>query len=129
MLDTNIVSDLIRNPQGKSARQIRKVGTDGLCISIITSAELRFGCVKRGSPRLTRVVEQVLNELETLALDVPVDREYAEIRNDLEKAGRPIGPNDLLIAAHARAVGAILVSANASEFKRVRGLKTENWVA
>jgi tRNA(fMet)-specific endonuclease VapC len=129
MLDTNIVSDLIRNPQGKSARRIRKIGIDGLCVSIITSAELRFGCVKRGSPRLSKLVEQVLDEIETLPLDVPVDREYAAIRNDLEKAGKLIGPNDLLIAAHARAIGAILVSANASEFKRVSGLKTENWVA
>jgi tRNA(fMet)-specific endonuclease VapC len=129
MLDTNIVSDLIRNPAGKVAKKIRKVGTEGLCVSIITAAELRFGAVKRSSPRLIQLVEQVLDELDILALDVPADAAYGRIRNDLEKAGRPIGPNDLLIAAHASCVGAVLVTANAKEFKRVRDLKVENWLA
>jgi tRNA(fMet)-specific endonuclease VapC len=129
MLDTNIVSDLIRNPAGKVAKKIRKVGAEGLCVSIITAAELRFGAAKRSSPRLIQLVEQVLDELDILALDVPADAAYGRIRNDLEKAGRPIGPNDLLIAAHASCVGAVLVTANAKEFKRVRDLKVENWLA
>lgn len=129
MLDTNIVSDLIRNPAGKVAKKIRKVGAEGLCVSIITAAELRFGAAKRSSPRLIQLVEQVLDELDILALDVPADAAYGRIRNDLEKAGRPIGPNDLLIAAHASCVGAVLITANAKEFKRVRDLKVENWLA
>jgi tRNA(fMet)-specific endonuclease VapC len=129
MLDTNIVSDLIRNPAGKVAKKIRKVGAEGLCVSIITAAELRFGAAKRSSPRLIQLVDQVLDELDILALDVPADAAYGRIRNDLEKAGRPIGPNDLLIAAHASCVGAVLVTANAKEFKRVRDLKVENWLA
>jgi tRNA(fMet)-specific endonuclease VapC len=129
MLDTNIVSDLIRNPAGKAAAKIRKLGDERLCVSIITSAELRFGAVKRGSSRLTMLVDQVLGELEILPFEAPADAAYARIRHALEKSGRPIGPNDLLIAAHAIAVGAVLVTANASEFGRVRGLQVANWLA
>jgi len=129
MLDANIVSDLIRNPAGKAAKKIRKIGAGGLCVSIITSAELRFGCAKRSSARLTELVEQVLNELVILPLESPADTEYTRIRHDLEQRGIPIGPNDLLIAAHDCAVDATLVTANAKEFKRLRGLKVENWLS
>jgi tRNA(fMet)-specific endonuclease VapC len=129
MLDTNIISDLIRHPEGKAANRIRKIGTDGLCVSIITAAELRFGIAKRASARLTELIEQVLVEIEVLPLAAPADDVYARIRNDLEKAGKPIGPNDLLIAAHALTLGAILVTANAQEFRRVPELKVENWLA
>jgi tRNA(fMet)-specific endonuclease VapC len=128
MLDTNIVSDLIRNPAGNAAGKLRKIGTDGICISIITSAELRFGASKRGSPKLTDRVEQVLAEIDILPLALPADVEYARIRNELERKGTPISPNDLFIAAHACALDATLVTGNAAEFRRVRGLKIENWL-
>lgn len=127
MLDTNIVSDLARNPQGSVARRIVSVGDDAICVSIITAAELRYGCAKKGSPKLTAQIEAILGSTNVLALDLPADDEYAGIRVDLEAAGKPIGPNDLLIAAHACAVGAVLVTANTGEFERVRGLKVENW--
>jgi tRNA(fMet)-specific endonuclease VapC len=71
----------------------------------------------------------LLSEIDVLPFDVPADSEYGGIRSDLEAAGRPIGANDLFIAAHACAVGATVVTANATEFKRVRGLKVENWLA
>ena len=129
MLDTNIISDLIRHPGGKAANRIRKLGADGLCVSIITAAELRFGAAKRGSPHLTELVEQILGEIDILPFAAPADRTYASIRNDLEAAGQPIGPNDLLIAAHAVSVGAILVTGNIKEFRRVRGMKVEKWLA
>jgi tRNA(fMet)-specific endonuclease VapC len=128
MLDTNIVSDLIRNPLGKVAKRLKKAGDEGLCVSIITAAELRFGAAKRGSPRLSERIEQVLSELDVLPFSVPADATYAGIRLALEQAGEPIGPNDLLIAAHAQTAGAVLVTANAREFRRVRGLKVENWL-
>lgn len=128
MLDTNIISDLIRNPQGKAARRIAKVGEAGLCTSIIVAAELRYGCAKSGSPRLTKAVEDVLGEISVLPFEAPADAEYGAIRSALEEAGTPIGSNDLLIAAHARATGVTIVTANAAEFRRVRGLKVENWV-
>lgn len=129
MLDTNILSDLVRNPQGVVFDRIAEVGNDALCISIITAAELRFGCAKRGSAKLLRQVEAIMEGLDILPLDVPADTEYGGIRAELEAAGKPIGPNDLLIAAHAYALGTVLVTANVDEFSRVRGLKLENWLA
>jgi tRNA(fMet)-specific endonuclease VapC len=129
MLDTNIISDLIRNPQGKAAKRVAKVGEDNICTSIIVAAELRYGCAKSGSDRLLKAVEDLLGEIEVLPLDVPADTEYGGIRSELEASGKPIGSNDLLIAAHAYATGATVVTANIDEFKRIRGLNVENWLA
>jgi tRNA(fMet)-specific endonuclease VapC len=129
MLDTNIVSDLVRNPAGKAARQVALVGSHGIAISIVTAAELRYGCAKRGSPRLLKQAEAVVGGLDILPLGEPVDVEYASIRADLEAAGQPIGPNDLLIAAHARALDVPLVTASEQEFRRIPTLKIEHWLA
>ena len=107
LLDTNIISDLIRNPQGKAARQIANRGEDNICTSIIVAAELRYGCARNGSARLLKAVEDLLAEIDTLPFDVPADVEYGRIRAQLEAAGKPIGGNDLLIGAHACATGAI----------------------
>ena len=128
MLDTNIISDLVRNPQGKAARRIERAGETNVCISIIVAAELRYGCAKSGSRTLRKAVEGLLGEIAVLPFDAPADAEYGAIRAQLETAGQPIGGNDLLIAAHACATGSIIVTANADEFKRVRGLKVENWL-
>jgi tRNA(fMet)-specific endonuclease VapC len=129
MLDTNIVSDLIRNPQGRAAKRIAKLGEDNICTSIIVAAELRYGCAKSGSKQLLKAVEDLLGEIDILPFEVPADTEYGGIRVELEAAGKPIGGNDLLIAAHAYATGATIVTANADEFSRVRGLRVENWLA
>jgi tRNA(fMet)-specific endonuclease VapC len=129
MLDTNMISDLIKNPQGKAARRIARVGETNVCTSIIVAAELRYGCAKRGSARLLKAVEDLLGEIPVLPFDVPADAEYGGIRAKLEAAGRPIGANDILIAAHAYATGATIVTANIEEFKRIRGLKVENWLS
>ena len=129
MLDTNIISDLVRNPQGKTAKRIAKAGEDNICTSIIVAAELRYGCAKSGSERLRKAVEELLAEIDVLPFDVPADTEYGGIRAELEAAGKPIGANDLLIAAHACSIGATIVTANTDEFKRIRGLKVENWLA
>jgi tRNA(fMet)-specific endonuclease VapC len=129
MLDANIISDLIKNPQGRAAKRIAKVGEDNICTSIIVAAELRYGCAKSGSKRLLKAVEDLLGEVNVLPFDVPADADYGSIRSELEAAGRPIGSNDLLIAAHAYATGATIVTANTDEFKRIRGLSVENWLA
>jgi tRNA(fMet)-specific endonuclease VapC len=129
LLDTNIVSDLIRNPQGKVAKRIAKLGEDNICISIIVAAELRYGCAKSGSKRLRKAVEDLLSEINVLSFEVPADTESGGIRAKLEAAGKPIGGNDLLIAAHAYATGATIVTANTDEFKRILGLNVENWLA
>lgn len=128
MLDTNIISDLVKNPQGKAAKRIAKVGEDNICTSIIVAAELRYGCAKSGSKRLLKAVKDLLSEIPVLPFDAPADAEYGGIRSELEAAGKPIGSNDLLIAAHAYATGATIVTANVDEFKRVRGLSVENWL-
>lgn len=129
MLDTNIVSELVRNPRGDVVGHIAAVGADRVCVSIITAAELRYGCAKRGSAKLAAQIEAILGSLQVVAFDVPADAEYGAVRTRLEQAGRPIGPNDLLIAAHAMALGAVLVTANVGEFSRVEGLRVENWLA
>jgi tRNA(fMet)-specific endonuclease VapC len=128
MLDTNIISDLIKNPKGKAAKHIASVGEDNICTSIIVAAELRYGCAKKDSKRLLEAVEDLLGEIKVLPFDIPADVEYAGIRSALEKAGRPIGANDLLIGAHAASVNATIVTANVDEFKRIGGLKVENWL-
>ena len=128
MLDTNIVSDLLRNLNGKVAGRIAEVGPDALCISIITAAELRYGAVRRRSQKLLKQIDDLLKAVEVVALDAPVDAEYAILRNVLAAAGTPIGPNDMFIAAHACALGAVLVTANTREFKRIPSLKVENWI-
>ena len=129
MLDTNILSDLVRQPQGQIAQHIAQVGEDVVCTSIIVAAELRFGAAKRASARLTQQVETILGVLPVLPFDAPADAAYADIRQHLAQAGQPIGPNDLLIAAHARSLGCILVTANTREFARVPDLPLVNWLA
>ena len=129
LLDTNVISDLIRNPQGKAAKRIAKVGEANICTSIIVAAELRYGGAKAGSKRLLNAVDDLLSEIEVLPLDSPADVDYGVIRLELESTGKRIGSNDLLIAAHAIAIGATIVTANTKEFNRVRGLKVENWLA
>jgi tRNA(fMet)-specific endonuclease VapC len=128
LLDTNIVSDLVRNPAGSVMKHIARLGAEQICISIIVACEVRFGAAKSGSQRLARQLELVLAHLEVLPLETPVEEHYADIRNRLERAGTPIGPNDLLIAAHARALGLTLVTDNLREFSRVSGLMVENWL-
>jgi len=129
LLDTNILSDLVRNPQGTITRQIAKLGQDRVCTSIIVACELRFGAAKKGSIRLTEQLDLILGTLPILPLEPGADYLYGDIRTALEKAGRPIGPNDLLIASQTLALGLTLVTDNMREFERVPGLKLENWLA
>jgi tRNA(fMet)-specific endonuclease VapC len=100
MLDTNIVSDMVRRPDGPAQKQFGRVGQHDIGISIIVAAELRLGA----------------------------DLHYAEIHARLESLGTPIGANDLLIAAHALALGCILVTDNEREFARLPSLAIENWL-
>jgi len=128
LLDTNIVSDLVRNPQGRVARRIGEVGEASVCTSVIVAAELRYGAAKKDSPRLTAQLDAVLGALEVLAFEAPADDVYGKVRTRLEQAGRPIGGNDLLIASHALALGHTLVSADERAFARIDGLSRENWL-
>ena len=128
LLDTNIVSDLVRRPQGRIAEHVRAVGDTQVCTSIIIAAELRYGATKKGSHRLTAQLETVLGALDVLPFEAPADTAYGQIRTQLEQAGTPIGGNDLLIAAHAYALGYTIVTDNEAEFARIDGLPRENWL-
>ena len=128
LLDTNIVSDVARFPQGVVANRIAEVGERHVCTSIVVAAELRYGAARRGSERLGERIEAVLSALAVLAFDDPADRYYAELRTHLERRGTPIGPNDMLIAAQALASDLTVISANVGEFRRVPNLRVENWL-
>ena len=128
LLDTNIVSNLARHPRGLIAQRLMTVGIQRVGISIVVACEIRFGLVKRPQPRLSQHLEPLLDYFTLLNLEPSVEQHYADIRNALECAGTPIGPNDLLIAAHARALGLTLVTNNIREFSRVPGLAVENWL-
>jgi tRNA(fMet)-specific endonuclease VapC len=128
LLDTNTVSDLVRNPQGKVARHVRRVGEKHLCTSIIVAAELRYGAAKKGSSRLSSQLDAVLGALEVLPFETPADASYGFLRTCLERAGTPIGANDLLIAAQALTLGYVIVTDNEREFSRVEGLRLQNWL-
>jgi tRNA(fMet)-specific endonuclease VapC len=128
LLDTNIVSDLVRNPQGRVTQRIREVGDTRVCTSIIVAAELRYGAAKARSPRLTAQLEAVLGALEVLSFEAPADASYGLLRARLEQAGQPIGGNDLLIAAQAISLRHTLVTDNEREFARIEELPRENWL-
>lgn len=129
MLDTNTLSDLIRNPRGMLVQRLSATDPDALCTSIVVACELRFGARRKGSQVLTQRVEQLLDTLTVLPLDEPADEHYADIRAELERAGTPIGSHDLFIAAHARSRDMTLITHNMREFTRVPGLRVEDWLA
>ena len=128
LLDTNIVSDLVRNPRGRVQSRLAENGDEQVVTSIIVAAALRYGAARKGSPRLRAQLETVLGALEILSLDPPVDRIYGDLRAGLEAMGKPIGSNDMLIAAHALALGCTLVTDNEREFSQVKQLSIENWL-
>jgi len=129
MLDTNTLSELIRNPRGALTERLAAIEPDEVSTSIVVACELRFGARRKGSDVLTRRVEQLLGTLNVLPLDPPADEHYADIRAALEQLGTPIGSHDLFIAAHARSRGLTLVTHNIREFTRVPDLNVEDWLA
>lgn len=128
MLDTNTLSDLVRNPRGALVRRLSSIEPESVCTSIVVACELRFGARRKGSDALTNRVEQLLAALTVLPLDEPADQHYADIRAALESAGTPIGSHDLFIAAHARSRGTTLVTHNMRKFARVPNLRVEDWL-
>jgi len=128
MLDTNTLSDLIRNPRGKLLQRLSSIDPEAICTSIVVACEMRFGAKRKGSEVLTERVEQLLASLTILPLDEPADQHYADIRAVLEQAGTPIGNHDLFIAAHARSRNMTLVTHNVREFERVPRLLVDDWL-
>ena len=128
LLDTNILSDLMRHPRGRVADKIAAVGERQICTSIIVAAELWYGASKKASPRLAAQLKEVLRGIDVLRLESPADVIYGELRTELEKHGTPISANDMLIAAQSLALRHTLVTDNEREFARIDGLSVENWL-
>lgn len=128
LLDTNILSDLIKHPTGKIFSKIQEVEEEKICTSIIVACELKFGAAKKNSLRLKDRVNLILDWIPVLPLASTVEEEYASIRTYLEKQGTPIGGNDLLIAAHALSLDLTVITNNIREFSLVPNLRYENWL-
>jgi len=129
LLDTNICIYVARSQPATVARRFARAAPGSLGISIITWGELCFGAAKSNdSARAHVLLEQFARVVEVLPLPEEAGRHYGEVRAALQRAGTPIGNNDLWIAAHALALAVPLVSNNLREFERVPGLKLENWV-
>ena len=128
MLDTNICIYAIKQRPPEVLAALRAQEVAGLGLSSVTVAELGFGVAKSGSARNQRALEQFLEPLEIADFDRSAALAYGRLRAALEAAGTPIGPLDTQIAAHALALGVILVSNNQREFARVPGLRLEDWV-
>ena len=130
LLDTNIISFAVRYPRSPVAKRIQHLSLTSpqqLCTSVVVACELQFGIARKEAISLASKVATVLQFVPVVALDSEVIDHYATIRTHLERQGTPIGPNDTLIAAHALAMGATLVTGDA-EFNRVPGLQVENWL-
>ena len=128
MLDTNIVSNALRYPNGLAAERMTLPGQLPICVSAIVAAELRFGAEKVRSVRLAEQVAGILRNIDVLPFDGAAATAYAELRAALERAGTPIGPLDMLIAAHAISLDLTLVTDNIREFARVPNLRVDNWL-
>lgn len=126
MLDTDVSSYIIKR-RPAALLDVFEAHAESLCVSVITAAELRFGAEKAARPELTDVVEAYLERVAILDWTDSVTRDYARIRTALERAGKPIGNMDLLIAAHAVSERLTLITNNAKHFAAVPGLKIEAW--
>lgn len=128
LLDTDTLSVVVLEPSGTVADRIAEVGEERVFTSLVVAGELRYGAARSGSPALGERVRGLLARIRIAPLETPVERHYAEIRTRLAGAGTPIGPNDLWIAAHGRALGATVVTGNEREYRRVPGLQVVNWL-
>jgi tRNA(fMet)-specific endonuclease VapC len=131
LLDTNIISHMMHNSQGVVALYLENLinndPTHKFFTSIVVQSELLFGLAKRPTAKLQQAYEQQMAGLTVMPIDDAVSHSYAAVRLALSRAGTPIGPNDTFIAAHTLALGYTLVTDNEDEFRRVAGLKVENW--
>ncbi|MFO0334153.1 MAG: type II toxin-antitoxin system VapC family toxin [Pseudomonadota bacterium] len=127
LLDTNVLSELVRDPRGRVAQRVSRHAPDEVCTSVIVACEMRFGAGKKGSEALSARIEALLGTIAVEPLLPGVDRRYGSFRAALERAGKPVGAMDLLIAAHAAELDCVLVTRNRSEFARIRGLRVEAW--
>lgn len=126
MLDTDSVSFSLRG-EGRVGETILEHRPSELCVSAITVAELRYGAERRGSAKLHALIDTFVSNVAVMPFDDECSTAFGRIASDLAERGSPIGDFDVLIAAHAIVLDLTLVTNNVKHFKRVRGLRTENW--
>ncbi len=130
LLDTSICVELIRGRSAKLTAKLRRRAVGSVGISSITLAELQYGVAKSSDPpRNTIALAHVVAPLVILPFDDRAASVYGRMRAALERLGQPIGSLDMLIAAHALALGVVLVTNNEREFRRVPALNVQNWLA
>ena len=131
LLDTNILSAIIKRPQDAAAAKARAIAHETpaqLITSVVVECELAVGAKRIASVPLEVKIRQLLQFIKPMPIGREVVAHYALVRSMLERSGTPIGPNDTLIAAHALTLGATVVTDNEAEFSRVAGLQVENWL-
>ena len=129
MLDTNICIDMLRRHNSPAFDHLRQLKVGDVGISSITLAELEYGVNKSSDPvRNAMLLSEACGTLEIANFDNHAAACYGQVRCELEAKGKPIGPLDTLIAAHAFSLDVTLVTNNMREFKRINGLKLENWI-
>ena len=128
LLDTNVIGEIARNPRGDAAARVAELSPETFGINPIVACEIEYGLNRRGPSRFRRQIDAILDAIVIIELPANIAVHYGRIRLELEQQGTPIGPNDLLIAAHGTAADLTVVTANEREFRRVRNLRVENWV-
>jgi tRNA(fMet)-specific endonuclease VapC len=128
LLDTNVCVDYLNGRYPGVVAHIQHSAPDDLCLSSVVVGELRYGADRSAKSKANHLrIDGLVAEIECLDFDLQAAAAYGRVRAGLEAAGRPIGPNDMLIGAHALSRRLTLVTDNVREFRRIRGLKVENW--
>lgn len=128
MLDTNVIIDIIRKKRVEVLNRLSKIPNDQIFVSVIVYAELEYGASKSSDPEKNRrLVDQFLSPFSIVDYSVEAASAYGEIRNELERKGILIGPYDMLIASHAVALGAVMVTNNVKEYSRIPFITVQNW--
>ena len=128
LLDTNACIDYFTGRYPRVVTRIQGSSPEDLFLSVVVVAELRYGADHSARRRTNHSrIDALVEEIEPLDFDLRAAATYGRVRAQLEAGGTPIGPNDMLIAAHALSRGLTVVTDNAAEFRRVKGLKVENW--
>jgi tRNA(fMet)-specific endonuclease VapC len=128
LLDTNACIDYLTGRYPEVVRRIQGASPEDLYLSAVVVAELRYGADHSARRRTNHArIDVLIEEVEPLDFDLRAAATYGRVRSQLETGGTPIGPNDMLIAAHALSRGLTVVTDNTEEFGRVKGLKVENW--
>jgi tRNA(fMet)-specific endonuclease VapC len=127
LLDTNIVSDVMRNPDGRAEQMLRNKADEEIGISLVVKGEILFGLVRNANARGKKRFDALLEAIEVWPMPEAVAEVYGRVRAEMEKSGNQMGANDMWIAAHSLSLDAVLVTDD-RHFDAVPGLRLENWL-